>query len=548
MYDMLLSYYAATNRPADAERLLRMQVINRPKDAKAWLQLAAYYGDSKRDQEMSQTLQKILSARADFPQGPGMVGDFYAGGGRWEDALREYREGLRTDSKYRQLYETKIANALIVTGKRNEAIAKLGEILKAFPDDADSRLRRALLLNPGTESKELDLAIADLKLLVGQKPTDAIARYNLGIAYRAKGDIQSAQSELRKSIGLRKDYLPPYLILAEMALNRRDYTEAERLANEILAGDPTNVDARILHAAAQVGNKQYQDARRELDSLLHAQPDSKDIDLRLAALDVAEKKYQDAEARFRRLYQPGSSDLRPFEGFLQLYLDQRQPQKALALLEDEIQRVPNSRPVHYLLASTAIKEGKLDLARQQYEWVRSADPSSVNVYESLGALYQMQGKTKEALQSYIKASQLAPNDSRILGSIAILQSNAGATKDAIATLEKLLARDPNNPSAMNNLAYNLAESGTDLDRALRLAENAVRAAPDNPAFMDTLGWVYAKRGFDQSAIQVFRVLVKKYPKEPAYKSHLDSVLSHDKKPSEPRREVSYRVVQTAPGR
>jgi tetratricopeptide (TPR) repeat protein len=548
MYDLLLSHYTSVNHSADAERLLRMEVAGRPKDAKAWLQLAAYYGDTRREQEMSQTLQKILDARADFPEGPGLVGDFYAGGGRWEDALREYREGLRTDSKYRQLYETKIANALIATGKRNEAITKLSEILKAFPNDSDARLRRALLLNPGTESKELDLAIADLKLLVAQKPTDEIARYNLGIAYRAKGDLQSAQAELRKSIGLRKDYLPPYVVLAEIALDTRDYSEAGRLANEILSGDPTNVEARILRAATLAGTKEYEQARRELEALLREQPESKDVSLRLAALDVAERKYQDAETRYKRMYQPGSADLRPFEGLLQLYLAQRQPEKALTLLDDEIKVVPNSRPVHYLLASTAIRQGKLDVARQQYEWVRSVDPNSVNVYEALGALYQMQGKTKDALQSYMKANELAPNDSKILGSIAILQSNSGLTKDAIATLEKQLARDPNNPSAMNNLAYNLAESGTDLDRALRLAESAVRAVPDNPAFMDTLGCVYAKRGLNDSAIQVFRVLVKKYPKEPAYRSHLDLVLSHDKKPGEARHEVSYRVVESTPGR
>ncbi len=533
MYDLLLAYYAAANRAADAERLLRMQVSNRPHDAKAWLQLAALYGDSRREQEMSQTLQVILKDPEHFPQGHGLVGDLYAGGGRWDDALREYREGLRADPKYAHLYQTKIANALIATGKRNEAVNRLSELLKAFPDDSDARLRRATLLSHGTQSRELDLAIGDFKAIIGQKPTDAIARYNLGIAYRAKGDIQSAQAELRKSIGLRKDYLAPYLILAEIALQSRDYAEAERLSGEMLAMDGENVSARILRAAAMAGEKAYVPARRELDALLRQQPDSKDVNLQIAALDLAEKKYPDAEARYRKFYEPGAADLRPFEGLLQLYLEQRQPQKAEALLDGEIRKVPDSRPVHFLLASTAIQEGKLDVARQQYEWVRTADPNSLQVYESLGALYQMQGRTKDALQSYLKASELAPNDPKILGSIGILQSNSGATKDAIGTLEKQLALDPNNPSAMNNLAYNLAESGTDLDRALSLAEKAVRMQPDNPAFMDTLGWVYAKRGLDQSAIQVFRVLVKKYPNDPAYRSHLATVVAHGKKASGP---------------
>jgi tetratricopeptide (TPR) repeat protein len=545
MYDLMLAHYSSANRAADAERLMKMEVANRPKDAKAWLQLAAFYGDTHREQEMSQTLQKLSSDRANFPQGPGLAGDLYAGGGRWEDALREYREGLRSDSKYKELYETKIANALIATGKRTEAVAKLTELLKAFPNNSNARLRRAVLFTGGSDSKELDLAIADLKALAAANPQDVIAHYNLGIAYRAKGDIANAQSELKKSVGLREKYLPALFALAEIALDGRDYAGAIRLSGEILAADPDNLNARILRAAALGGNQSYDQARRELNTLSREHPGSEEIELRLAALNVAEKKYPDAEALYRRFYQSGSSDLRPFEGLLELYLIQHQPQRAQALLDDEIKRSPNSRPVHFLLASAAIKEGKLDVAREQYEWIRAVDPNSLEVYESLGALYQLQGRTKEAIESYKKASQLAPNDARILGSIAILQTNVGATKDAIATLEKQLARDPGNPSAMNNLAYNLAENGSDLDRALNLAENAVRKVPDNPAFMDTLGWVYAKRGLDQSAIQVFRVLVKKYPNEQAYRSHLDSVLAHGKSAGGAKREVSYNSPGTS---
>jgi tetratricopeptide (TPR) repeat protein len=536
MYDLLLTHYFAANRPADAERLLRTEAANRPKDARVLLELAAYYGDSHREREMSQILQTILADRTDFPQGHGLVGDFYAGSGRWEDALGEYREGLRADPKYKELYEKKIVDALIGTGKRNEALAKLGEILSRFPNDTDARFRRAILLRTSTESKEMKLAIADLKAVAERQPGDEVARYNLGVAYQTKGDLPLAQTEFRKSTGLRKDYLPPRLALAEIALNARDYRHAELLTDEILALDPKNFNGRLLRASALAANRANERARSELDVLLREQPNSKEIELRLATLDGTEKKYRDAEARYRRLYKPGSADLRPLEGLLQLYLAERQPAAAEALLDEELRRAPGSRPVHLLLASTAMQEGKLDVVRQQYEWVRSQDPSSAQIHESLGALYQLQGNTPGALQSYRKASELAPNDPRILGSIAILQTNSGATKDAIATLEKELARDPGNPVAMNNLAFNLAEDGTHLDRALSLAESAVRGAPDNPAFLDTLGWVYARRGLNQSAIQVFRVLVHKYPSDPAYRYHLGVVLAQGQEPSDAKRE------------
>ncbi len=55
------------------------------------------------------------------------------------------------------------------------------------------------------------------------------------------------------------------------------------------------------------------------------------------------------------------------------------------------------------------------------------------------------------------------------------------------------------PTLKNNLAYSQAnaemvDDHARLDQALRLAEEAVSAEPGNPAFRDTLGWIYHLRG------------------------------------------------------
>jgi Flp pilus assembly protein TadD len=167
----------------------------------------------------------------------------------------------------------------------------------------------------------------------------------------------------------------------------------------------------------------------------------------------------------------------------------------------------------------------------------------VQVYVALGDLYRMQGVTQDALANYEKASQLAPKDAKILNAIAVLESSDGQARQAIATLTRELALDPNNAAAMNNLAFNLAETGTDLDRALTLAEGVARKFPDDPGVIDTLGWVYAKRGLNQSAIQVFRGLVKKYPNEPTYRYHLGVVLLQQKQSDDAKQEFVAALSQ-----
>jgi Flp pilus assembly protein TadD len=385
--------------------------------------------------------------------------------------------------------------------------------------------------------KERESAAAEFQELRAQYPQNEVVHYNLALLYLSKGNTTAASQELRKSSDLRKDYIAPRLLQAEMAETAQNYSAALEATNEVLAINPNDFNARLLNAAALLGTKSYRKAEDELNALSKLQPDSKSVDFELAALAIAKKDYSKAESLYRRHYQQGSSDTQPLEGLIQLSVLEHHPEKARALLDAELKQQPDSRRVRFLLASFATQQGKFDVASEQYRWLQAKDPKSPDAYSALGYVYQAQGETQAAIASYEKASELAPNDVKILNSIAILESSSGRTQQAIATLNKQLALDPNNPAAMNNLAFDLAETGTDLDRALSLAERVARKFPNDPGVVDTLGWVYAKRGLNQSAIQVLRGLVKKYPNEPVYRYHLAIALLQDKQTSDAKREL-----------
>jgi tetratricopeptide (TPR) repeat protein len=545
IYDLLETHYLRNRRVEDATHLLELEIAALPKNANPRLQLASLYRASGRDQEMSRVLENIVADRGNFPSGPIMVGDFYAAYGKWDDALLHYSAGIAQSSD-KDLYRKRIAHALTAAGKRQEAVVELQEILKANPKDADARLARAVLLRESKDAKDRDVAIEELQALAAQYPQDAVVHYNLGVSYLAKNDFGSAWAQLQKSSVLRKDYIAPRLLLAELAQSSHNYSAALDAAGEVLALDPNNFDAQLAKASALVGSKSYQQAESDLNALSKLHPDSKEVTLELAALAAGEKDYAKAERLYRGLYRPGSSDLRPLQGLVALCALEHHPEKAQALLDSELKQAPDSRSVHLLLASFATEERKFDVASQQYRWLQSKDPKSAQPYSSLGHLYQLQGAPQDALASYETAQELAPRDTRILNQIAILESNSGQAKQAIATLNKQLALDPNNAAAMNNLAFNLAETGTDLDRALALAEVVARKFPNDPGVIDTLGWVYTKRGLNQSAIQVLRALVNKSPNEPTFHYHLAVALLQNKQPSDAKRELLAALSQHPP--
>lgn len=129
MYDLLEADYVRNKRAEDAERLLQLEIAALPKNAHPRLQLAGLYRASGRNQEMSQVLEKIVADRTNFPAGPILVGDFYAGFGKWDDALTQYSAGMEQSSD-KDLYRRRIARALEAVGKRDAAIVELSEILR----------------------------------------------------------------------------------------------------------------------------------------------------------------------------------------------------------------------------------------------------------------------------------------------------------------------------------------------------------------------------------------------------------------------------------
>ena len=83
---------------------------------------------------------------------------------------------------------------------------------------------------------------------------------------------------------------------------------------------------------------------------------------------------------------------------------------------------------------------------------------------------------------------------------------------------------PENAPALNNVAFFLADTGGDLDEALRLAKNALAKIPGQPSFSDTIGYIYLKKGLLDSAIQSFSLLAQRYPNSAGFRYHLGLAL------------------------
>jgi len=521
MYDLLYLYYIGSNRMQEAEQLLKSKSQHNPGAVEPLLQLASHYGATQRASDMAATLDTVVTDSTKFPEGRLRVADFFMMRKQPEEAIKHYQAGISTvSSSNLAAYQKGLARAFVSLGKSGEAEAVFAEILKSNPSDVEAQAGKASLLLAANKKEE---ALPILKQLVQANPGVLKYRVALARAHSDSGDLRSAGQEFNEALKIEPRNVTVLLSLAELSQRGNNHKDTIRFASDALSIEPANTQAKLLRTIGLFGQTSYPEARAELQKLIREQPQLLEAHLQLGLLNIAEKRYQDADTIFQRFYQPGQGDLRPLNGLLETRIAQRQFDSAIQILEAEQKRSPQSLQINLALASTAVRAGRFDIALKQYEALAAQYPDRAEFKVRIGQVHQSTENWDKAIASFQAAEKLAPGDWTAPAYLGSTLDAAGRKDAAIASYRRSLTIMPNNGSIMNNLAYLLAETGKNLEEAAAIAEDVRRRAQDNPAVLDTVGFVYLKRGQFDSALQVFNRLAQKYPQNPIFQYRLAMV-------------------------
>ena len=150
-------------------------------------------------------------------------------------------------------------------------------------------------------------------------------------------------------------------------------------------------------------------------------------------------------------------------------------------------------------------------------------PKLIELYLLESHLNTVAEKYKEALIANKKAEALASNNVDILYSQALLYEDLDDISTSEKTYKAILAIDKNNTDTLNALGYLLAVHTTRFDEALTYIQKANRFSPNDPAIIDSLGWVYFLMGDIDKAEKYLRQAYSKL-QDTEIASHLIEVL------------------------
>ena len=351
----------------------------------------------------------------------------------------------------------------------------------------------------------------------------------------------------------------------DLALENFDFATAHKLADRVLANEPASGDARAQLARVLTAEGNSVDAIAIAQEAAALEPESQrfayaDTLLRLDRLDEARQELEslrsDASAR-------DEADLRLGKLAYQMG-DMTEAGRRFGSL---ISSPEVAVEAFFYLSSIAEREGRTDLALEGYTKLAEAgaglvvrgraarllmkrndregafrvldDYASKERSEALdvefakAALLDDAGKPKEAIALLQLALERYPDHPGVRYQIALIQDKAGLTKESVRNFESLLKDRPEDASLLNALGYSLADRNQKLPRAEQLIRKALEASPDNPAFLDSLGWVRFRRGDIPGALPHLERAYRIFP-DPEIASHWGELLWMSGKQAEAR--------------
>ena len=133
------------------------------------------------------------------------------------------------------------------------------------------------------------------------------------------------------------------------------------------------------------------------------------------------------------------------------------------------------------------------------------------------------GHNSAAEQVLSEGINKAPEDIKLLYARAMIYSKINAIDAAEKDLRKIIAGNPNNSMALNALGYTLADKTDRKEEAFELISKAFELSPQDPAILDSLGWVEFHRGNLEIAETKLRQAMELMP-DHEIAAHLGEVL------------------------
>lgn len=405
--------------------------------------------------------------------------------GKYEQAIVQMNQALALDNKVD--FELMATYGIELSDHDREKVLKtFAKVSKDYPSNRSLSLAKALLLHQSGRNNEA--------LLI-----------------------------CNKLLGADSEYIRALIIKSQILNKMGREAEVEEMLGKVISQQPDNTYLRLLYARVLIHANNLDAAQKQLEILLLKSPKDAELLLYLGLLTLDKGMLEEAAGYFQRLLALGQHLNVP-----NFYLGKiSEGQKQLAKAKKYYSAVTQGKEfmmAQLAMAQMFIDRGQWPEVRRQMNAVRGRYPAAAEQLFLLeGELEVRNGLIDQAIELYGKAVQDLPESADLLYARAMLLGAKGNISEMEDDLKKVLAMQPSNVMALNALGYTLINSTQRFSEAKDLISKAYALDSEDPAIIDSMGWVYYKMGNLEKALTFLQIgYEKSFDAEIA--AHLGEVL------------------------
>lgn len=453
--------------------------------------------------------------------------------------LKKTDQALEAVNRWRELDPTS-ADALRLSAllelKAGHVDTALGymQSLLAMPDiDLESTLIEVVKVLGEEIPKETSFDF--MSQLAGRFPGMAEVHFAQALLAASKGDYQMALSETERALALHPDWNRARLLQAQVMSQMGDSDAARAALQKALSKDPNNVRLRLIYSQFLAKSGDAKGAVRALEKVLAKEPGNEDarFGLGMALMDTGQ--LDKAKQAFLQL---SDSSRWKLQSYFYLGLIEARKNRLMAAMElfDKVTEGPLAFDAQVNSVTALINLGHLSEARRRLVDVRKKFPNeALRLYLLEAELLNRKKDYGAAFDLLSEALDEMPGQVELLYTRALIAEQLDRLEVLEADLRAVLEKNPNDANALNALGYTLADRYPDrLEEAKKYLDKALELKPNEPAILDSYGWLRYRMGDVGGALEYLRRAYEAIP-DPEIGAHLGEVLWELGKQAEARR-------------
>jgi len=433
-----------------------------------------------------------------------------------------------------------LASLYLSTNRRAEAETELNEAVALDPTSPIPQQALVALYLASNRASDAEKPLKALAESAGPDGKLALADY-----YAARQRLPEARALYEQLAAGSPQEVTAKLRLATLGLIGGDRAGADRIIDAILAKEPNRVEALTAKAKLLLGDGKATEALSTAKAAVSAAPSSPTAHYVLGLVEKASGNSDAAEAAFLDAIQFSPRFAAANAELAKLAIAAGQSGKASGYAQAAVDAAPAYAEAYLLLARAKTAEGKTADADRAIGIMVANFPDSPAVQAELGRLLLAKGDSTRAAAAFDKALAKDPLQPAALEGMVAVEVNQKQNASARKRLDAAVAAAPKNGEILVMAARMYFTAFKDATAAEDAIKRALEANPNNLEAFNVLARLYVERNNLPVATAEFEKLAQKQPKSVATQTAV-GVLNHLQGKTDAAKAAYERVLSLDP--